>query len=80
MSLVVVIKGPVAKAGTIFILLSKIGIVDEGACCYAFTAKCMACRLKQTEAEYCQENPETAGCSPSSKYWHLICIYDYSGM
>lgn len=31
-------------------------------CCQAMTASCLACQANMTIEEYCEENPETAGC------------------
>ena len=37
-------------------------MIDDGPCCYAMTAKCLACNAGKTVSEYCEANPATEGC------------------
>ena len=38
--------------------------LENGRCCYAMTATCLACNQGESVAEYCKANPNTEGCQP----------------
>ena len=37
--------------------------LNQGACCEALTATCLACAAGQSVQDYCRENPNTVGCN-----------------
>ena len=41
---------------------SPIFWTDDGPCCYAMNAKCLACSAGKTIEAYCAENEDTTGC------------------
>ena len=45
--------------------------LENGRCCYAMTARCLACNQGESVADYCKANPNTEGCQP----WGNIFIY-----
>ena len=38
------------------------GYSNEGLCCRAMTADCLACASGMTVSEYCSHNSDTVGC------------------
>ena len=38
--------------------------LENGRCCYAMTARCLACNQGESVADYCKANPNTEGCQP----------------
>ena len=47
-----------------FFYISYSQFLENGRCCYAMTARCLACNQGESVADYCKANPNTEGCQP----------------
>ena len=53
---------------------------DPVMCCLAMTASCLACASGVSVSEYCQEHPDTVGCSsPPGSRRKLLCLHGGGG-